>query len=59
MDIASVASQLSYIETKNAVDTKVLDMSLENFESTGAQIVDMIKMCDVMPHIGSNIDITV
>lgn len=60
MNIPGLSMALSQIETLNNVGTALLAKSLDSMESTGAQMVDMMKSSmelSVNPNVGANIDI--
>lgn len=63
MDIATLSMNLSTINTESAYGVAVLDKSLEQAESTGKQLVDMMDAGamerSVYPHIGGNFDMSV
>lgn len=60
MDIPSLSMGLAQSRTLNEVGTAMLAKSLDNLESTGAQMVNMMTTSmelSVNPSIGANIDI--
>ncbi len=62
MDIASLSVSLSAVDTQSSYGVAMLSKSLDQFSSTGDQIVDMMDAAmelSVNPHIGSNVDIFV
>ncbi len=59
MDIAALSMGLSQTRVLNEVGTAVLAKSLDTMESSGEQMVDMMKSSmelSVNPAIGANID---
>ena len=63
MNIPELSTTLSSIELNNKVGLAVLDKALENSESAGAGLIDMISRStmelSVNPYVGSNFDMTV
>ena len=63
MDIAKLSMAMSMANTQNAYGVAMLSKSLDQFSSTGGQIVEMLDAAamelSVNPHIGSNIDISI
>lgn len=63
MNIPELSTTLSNIELNNKVGLAVLDKALENSESAGAGLIDMISRStmelSVNPYVGSNFDMTV
>ncbi|MCI9201264.1 MAG: putative motility protein [Lachnospiraceae bacterium] len=60
MDIAALSMGLSQTRVLNEVGTAVLAKSLDTMESSGEQMVDMMKSSmelSVNPAIGANIDV--
>ena len=60
MDIAALSMGLSQTRVLNEVGTAVLAKSLDTMESSGEQMVDMMKSSMelyVNPAIGANIDV--
>ena len=60
MDIPGLSMALSQVEALNSVGTAILAKSLDTMETTGAQMIDMMKSSmelSVNPAVGSNIDI--
>lgn len=60
MDIPGLSMALSQVQTLNNVGTAMLAKSLDSMESTGAQMVDMMKSSmelSVNPAVGANIDV--
>lgn len=60
MDIAALSMGLSQTRVLNEVGTAVLAKSLDTMESSGEQMVDMMKSSmelSVNPAIGVNIDV--
>lgn len=54
---------MSMVNTQNAYGVAMLSKSLDQFSSTGGQIVEMLDAAamelSVNPHIGANIDISI
>lgn len=64
MDIASLSTSLSNIQTQNAVSTAVFSMALDDFQSQGTALTDMMAESasmerSVNPSVGGNIDMRV
>lgn len=62
MDIAGLSMALAQTQTLNNVGTAMLAKSLDSMESSGAQMVDMMKSSmelSVNPAVGGNIDLFV
>lgn len=62
MDIAGLSMALAQTQTLNNVGTAMLAKSLDSMESSGAQMVDMMKSSmelSVNPAVGGNIDLLV
>ena len=60
MDIPSLSMGLAQSRTLNEVGTAMLAKSLDNLESTGAQMVNMMTPSmelSVNPAVGANIDV--
>ena len=60
MDIPSLSMGLAQSRTLNEVGTAMLAKSLDNLESTGAQMVNMMTTSmelSVNPAVGANIDV--
>lgn len=60
MDIPSLSMGLAQSRTLNEVGTAMLAKSLDNLESTGAQMVNMMTASmelSVNPSVGANIDV--
>ena len=60
MDIPSLSMGLAQSRTLNEVGTAMLARSLDNLESTGAQMVNMMTTSmelSVNPAVGANIDV--
>lgn len=60
MNIPGLSMALSQAEALNSVGTAILAKSLDTMETTGAQMVDMMKSSmelSVNPAVGANIDI--
>lgn len=60
MDIPELSMALSQVQTLNNVGTAMLAKSLDSMESSGAQMVDMMKSSmeiSVNPAVGANIDV--
>ncbi len=60
MNIPGLSMALSQVEALNSVGTAILAKSLDTMETTGAQMVDMMKSSmelSVNPAVGANIDI--
>lgn len=60
MNIPGLSMALSQVETLNNVGTAILAKSLDTMETTGAQMVDMMKSSmelSVNPAVGGNVDI--
>lgn len=60
MDIPGLSMALSQVQTLNNVGTAMLAKSLDSMESSGAQMVDMMKSSmeiSVNPAVGANIDV--
>ena len=60
MDIAALSMGLSQTRVLNEVGTAVLAKSLDTMDSSGEQMVDMMKSSmelSVNPAIGANIDV--
>ncbi len=61
MDIPALSMGLAQTKALNEIGTAMLAKSLDNLESTGAQMVDMMKSSmelSVNPAVGANIDIS-
>ncbi len=61
MDIPALSMGLAQTKVLNEFGTAMLAKSLDNLESTGAQMVDMMKSSmelSVNPAVGANIDIS-
>ncbi len=59
MDIASVATALSGIQTQNAVSTAVFSMTLDDYQAQGEALINMMPDTNAMelsvhPHLGGN-----
>ncbi len=59
MDIASLSTALSSIQTQNAVSTAVFSMTLNDFQAQGEALAKMMPDTNAMelsvnPHIGGN-----
>ncbi|MBO5474171.1 MAG: YjfB family protein [Lachnospiraceae bacterium] len=63
MDIAALSMAVSSVNTQSAYGVAMLSKSLDQADSTGAQIVGMMDAAamelSVNPHIGGNIDISI
>ncbi|MCH5261068.1 MAG: YjfB family protein [Lachnospiraceae bacterium] len=63
MDIAGLSMAMSMVNTQNAYGVAMLSKSLDQFSSTGGEIVEMLDAAamelSVNPHIGGNIDISI
>lgn len=60
MNIPGLSMALSQVETLNNVGTAILAKSLDTMETTGAQMVDMMRSSmelSVNPAVGGNVDI--
>ena len=60
MDIPALSMVLAQSRTLNEVGTAMLAKSLDNLESTGAQMVNMMTTSmelSVNPAVGANIDV--
>lgn len=60
MDIPALSIALSQTQVLNDVGVAVLAKSLDTFESSGAQMVDMMKSSmelSINPAVGANIDL--
>lgn len=60
MNIPALSMGLAQTKTLSEVGTAMLAKSLDNLESTGAQMVDMMKSSmelSVNPAVGANIDV--
>lgn len=58
MDIGKLSMAMANTELATAVSTKVLDMSLENVETSGDSIKKMLEL-SVQPNLGANLDISI
>lgn len=58
MDIAEISTAMSQANILNAVNTAVLDMSLDMAETTSDNLTKMMEL-SVNPNIGSNIDVSI
>lgn len=61
MDIASVSTALSNVQTQNAVSTAVFSMTLDDFKAQGEMMTEMLPdtksmEMSVNPHLGGNFD---
>jgi len=59
MDIAGVSIGLNQANLNNTVQMSVIKMSMDNAESNGNQIVNMIDKMAIDPNKGRIIDATV
>ena len=63
MDIASLSMNMATSQTQNSVSISVLAKSLDNLETLGNGLVEIIDAAamvrSVTPYLGSNIDVTV
>ena len=63
MDIASIAMNMSAIETSNRVGTAVLSKAMDTNEALGAGLVEMIDAAamelSVNPNVGANFDMRI
>ena len=63
MDIASIAMNMSALETSNRVGTAVLSKAMDTNEALGAGLVEMIDAAamelSVNPNVGANFDMRI
>lgn len=63
MDIAALSMTMAQNNIGSKVGVAILDKTMENAESAGAQLVEMIDAAamqrSVTPYLGGNIDISV
>lgn len=63
MDIAALSTALSAVDTQSTYGVAVLGKSLDQAETTGQQLVEMLDTGamerSVYPHIGGNFDMSV
>ena len=63
MDIEGLSMALAQSKVMTDVSTQVLAMSLDHITETGSGMVEMLNRSmmenSVMPHLGSNFDMTV
>lgn len=63
MDIEGLSMSMSQTRVIDAIGTKVLSMSLDMVEQSGADLVEMMDRSmmenSVMPNLGNNIDIMI
>jgi len=57
--IASLATGLDNLDLSNKVDTLMLKKTLDNQQSTAANLIESIPQLPANPAIGRNINITV
>lgn len=63
MDIAGLSMSLSQISTQNDVGVAMLSKALDTNEEMGSSLISMMERStmeqSVLPHIGSNFDMSV